>query len=192
MNERDEYIEQVTIGEQPENAEILLAEYNPAWPALYEREAEKLQKALGNKALQIHHVGSTSVPGLCAKPVIDILLLVKDAVDEADYLPEMTQSGYVLRIREPDWFEHRMFKGPDTDINLHVFSEDCEETARMLAFRDRLRASEEDRSLYASVKRELSKRSWQHVQHYADAKSEVVAEIIARAIEAISTDGGRV
>ncbi|MDL2252762.1 GNAT family N-acetyltransferase [Ruminococcaceae bacterium OttesenSCG-928-I18] len=185
MNERDEYIAQVTIGEQPENVEILLAEYNPAWPSLYEREAEKLQKALGNKALQIHHVGSTSVPGLCAKPVIDILLLVKDAADEPDYLPEMLGAGYTLRIREPDWFEHRMFKGSDTDINLHVFSEDCDEPARMLAFRDRLRASEEERSLYAGVKRELSKRSWQHVQHYADAKSEVVAEIIARAIERV-------
>lgn len=190
MNERDEYIEQVTIGEQPENVEILLAEYNPAWPTLYEREAEKIQKALGNNALQIHHVGSTSVPGLCAKPVIDILLLVKDAADEPDYLLKMTQAGYILRIRKPDWFEHRMFKGPDTDINLHVFSEDCDEPARMLAFRDRLRASEEDLSLYASVKRELANRRWKHVQHYADAKSEVVAEIMARAIEPISTDGG--
>lgn len=183
MNERDEYIEQVTIDKQPENAEILLTEYNPAWPALYEREAEKIQKALGNKAIQIHHVGSTSVPGLCAKPVIDILLLVKDATDEPDYLPEMAQAGYTLRIREPDWFEHRMFKGPKADINLHVFSEDCEEAARMLAFRDRLRTSEEDRSLYEGVKRELSKRRWKHVQHYADAKSDVVAKIMARAIE---------
>jgi GrpB-like predicted nucleotidyltransferase (UPF0157 family) len=87
----------------------------------------------------------------------------------------------VLRIREPDWYEHRLFKGPDTNINLHVFSAGCVEIERMLGFRDHLRSSPTDRALYAETKRELASRHWNYVQEYADAKTEVVEAIIARA-----------
>ncbi|MDL2205411.1 GrpB family protein [Eubacteriales bacterium OttesenSCG-928-N13] len=179
---RDRYVDSVTIGERtPLNGTVLLADYNPDWPMWFEGEAKKIKAILGDKALHIHHVGSTSVPGLCAKPVIDILLFVRDSAEEADYVPLMEAARYRLRIREPDWYEHRLFKGPDVDINLHVFSEGCEEPERMLAFRDWLRMNESDRELYASVKRELANRAWTHIQHYADAKSKVVADIMARA-----------
>lgn len=181
MANRDEYIDSVTIGERtPLNGTVLLAEYNPDWPGWYRCEAEQIRAVLGDRARSIHHVGSTSVQGLCAKPIIDILLLVQDSGNEADYVPLMETAGYLLRIREPDWYEHRLFKGPGTDINLHIFSEGCEEAERMLAFRDWLRTHEGDRRLYAATKQELAKRTWAHVQHYADAKSEVVADIMSR------------
>lgn len=136
---------------------------------------------LGDRVLQLAHVGSTSVPGLPAKPVIDLVLEVADSSDEPAYVPELEGAGYVLRIREPDWFEHPLFKGPDTNINLHVFSAGCTETAQMLLFREWLRSSEADRALYARSKRELAERDWKYTQQYADAKSAIVAQIMARA-----------
>jgi GrpB-like predicted nucleotidyltransferase (UPF0157 family) len=92
----------------------------------------------------------------------------------------MEAAGYLLRIRETDWHQHRLFKGPDTDINLHVHTVGCAEIARMLAFRDRLRSNEADRLLYERKKHELAGQTWKYVQHYADAKSSVVEEIIGR------------
>ncbi len=121
------------------------------------------------------------MPGLAAKPIIDVLLVVANAADEAGYVPALEAHGYVLRIREPAWHEHRMLKGPDADINLHVFSSGCPEIDRMLLFRNWLRAHESDRRGYELTKRRLAQREWPDVQHYADAKSAVVEAIIARA-----------
>jgi GrpB-like predicted nucleotidyltransferase (UPF0157 family) len=182
VNQRsDEELQKVTVGEiKPLNGEITLVEYDTRWPELFEREAKRIRSVLGNKALQVEHVGSTSVTGLCAKPIIDILLVVADSSKEETYVPELESAGYILRIREPDWFEHRLFKGPDTDINLHVFSEGTSEIDRMLRFRDWLRSNQSDRDKYAQVKRDLAKRKWRHVQHYADAKSAIVKEIMER------------
>ncbi len=90
----------------------------------------------------------------------------------------------MLRIREPDWHEHRLFKGPDTNVNVHTFSDGCSEVERMVAFRDWLRTHDDDRELYESAKRELAAREWKYVQNYADAKSAVVEEILARALSA--------
>jgi GrpB-like predicted nucleotidyltransferase (UPF0157 family) len=180
----DQELQKAMVGElKPHNAPIVLVEYDPEWPRLFDREADRIRTVLGEKALRVEHVGSTSVPGLVAKPIIDVLLVVPDSGDEGSYVPAMEAAGYVLRIREPDWFEHRLFKGPDTNINLHVFSTGATEIERMLRFRDRLRASDADRDHYARTKRELSRRTWRHVQHYADAKSQVVEEIISRAHE---------
>ena len=168
----------------PHDAPITLAEYDPQWPALYDREAARIRAVLGDTAVRVEHVGSTSVPGLAAKPIIDILLAVPDSADEQTYVPALQATGYVLRIREPDWFEHRLFKGPDTDINLHVFTVGAAEIDRMLLFRDRLRADDADRDAYLQVKRDLAKRSWRHMQHYADSKSDIVQQIMARATAA--------
>jgi len=134
--------------------------------------------------LLLEQVGSTSVPGLAAKPKIDVLLVVEDSADEAAYVPAMEAAGYMLHIREPDWFEHRMFKGPDTDINLHVFSSGCGEIERMLLFRNWLRRNPADRELYEKTKRELARRNWKFGQHYADAKTDVVRTILTRAQQA--------
>ena len=172
----------------PHNAPITLADYDPAWSALFAREADRIRAALGSTAIQVEHAGSTSVPGLAAKPIIDIVLAVPDSADEEAYVPALETAGYVLRAREPGWFEHRMFKGPDTDINLHVFTVGASEIDRMLLFRDWLRANDADREAYLRVKRDLAQRTWRHVQHYADAKSAIVAEITARATAARSDE----
>ena len=179
----DEEIAAHTIGEvRPLDGPIRMTDYDPAWPALFEREAERIRRSLGDRVVQLEHVGSTSVPGLAAKPRIDILLVVPDSSDEGSYVPALEAQGYVLGIREPDWHEHRMLRGPDTDVNLHVFSAGCVEIERMVGFRDWLRSHDDDRALYERTKRELAGRAWKFVQNYADAKTEVVAEILARAL----------
>jgi GrpB-like predicted nucleotidyltransferase (UPF0157 family) len=176
-------LQRVTVGSlEPHSATIVLAEYDPRWPEAFRAERARIVSALGEAAVRVEHVGSTSVPGLVAKPIIDILLVVADSADEASYVPGLEAAGYRLRIREPEWFEHRMFKGPDADINLHVFSAGASEIERMLTFREWLRSHGEDRERYAAVKRELASREWRHVQHYADEKTVVVEEIIGRAI----------
>ncbi len=178
----EDQLRRATVGElKPHNSNITLVEYDPNWPILYRRESERIRTILGKNALQLEHVGSTSVPGLVAKPIVDILLVVKNSADEQSYIPALEAKGYRLTIREPDWHEHRLLKGPDTNINLHVFSERSSEINRMLAFRDWLRNNAEDRALYANAKRNLAQRKWNYVQQYADAKSKVVEEIIRRA-----------
>jgi GrpB-like predicted nucleotidyltransferase (UPF0157 family) len=178
----EEQLRAAVVGElRPLAAPLVLADYDPEWPELYQREAAKIRAALGPGALQIEHAGSTSVPGLAAKPIIDIVVVVADSDDEDAYVPALEGAGYVLRIREPDWFRHRMLRGNDPSVNLHVYSPGCEEVDRMLIFRDRLRANESDRELYERTKRELTKKKWKYGQNYADAKSAVVEEIMTRA-----------
>jgi GrpB-like predicted nucleotidyltransferase (UPF0157 family) len=160
---------------------IEIADYDPAWPLQYELEAFHIESILHDRVRRMAHVGSTSVPGLPAKPLIDIVLEVPDSSDESAYVPMLEDAAYTLRGRETDWFEHRLFKGPDVDINLHTFSAGCAEVDRMIRFRDWLRTSESDRELYARTKRELASRQWTYMQQYADAKTAVVKEIMARA-----------
>ena len=178
----DRELAEVTIGgPRPLAGPVGIHDYDPDWPRLYEREEERIRAALGHRVIRIEHVGSTSVPGLPAKPLIDVALEVLDSADEAAYVTALEATGYILRIREPDWFEHRLLKGPDTNANVHVFSAGCEEVDRMLLFRDWLRGNAGDRELYAAKKRELAGREWKYMQQYADAKTAVVDEIMARA-----------
>jgi GrpB-like predicted nucleotidyltransferase (UPF0157 family) len=178
----DEDLARVTIGDvAPLDGPVTLAEYDPAWPERYSQLAHVLREALGDAAMLVEHVGSTAVRGLVAKPVIDIVLAVADSGDEATYVARLEAEGYALHIREPDWYEHRMLKGDNEDVNLHVFSAGCPEIDRMLLFRDRLRADPAERARYAAVKCELAPHRWRHMQSYADAKAAVVDEIAARA-----------
>jgi GrpB-like predicted nucleotidyltransferase (UPF0157 family) len=170
-------LQKVEVHDKP----IELVEYDPAWPELYEREAERIRAALGDRLRVLEHAGSTSVPGLAAKPIIDIVLAVADSADESAYVPALDDAGYVLAIREPDWHEHRLLKGNDPTVNLHIFSHGSAEVERMLAFRDRLRTNEAERLLYERTKRELAQRTWTYVQDYADAKTQIVEAILARA-----------
>lgn len=178
----EERIREYTIGE-PEllAGPILIVDYDLRWPELFKLEADRIRTALGDRALRIEHTGSTAVPGLVAKPIIDVLLVVSDSGVEDAYVPALEAAGYVLRIRENNWFEHRMFKGPDTDINLHVFSLGCPEIDRMLLFRDWLRNNAADRDLYARTKLTLAQNEWEYVQNYADAKTGIINEIMSRA-----------
>ncbi|MBA3843740.1 MAG: GrpB family protein [Actinobacteria bacterium] len=163
--------------------EILLADYDALWPVRYEELAAVIRNALGGRVRLLEHVGSTSIPGLAAKPKIDILLGVDDAAVESDYRPRLESAGFVFALREPEWHEHRLFRRHEVETNLHVFSYGSSEIERMLAFRDRLRAEPTERDLYEAEKRRLVARTWPTVQGYADAKSDVVESIIARALE---------
>jgi GrpB-like predicted nucleotidyltransferase (UPF0157 family) len=169
-----------------EKREIVIVDYDPRWPGKFQRHAAIISRALGEKALAIEHVGSTSVPGLAAKPIIDMDVLVENSGDEGAYLPALLACGYVLRVREPDWHEHRMFRTPELDVHIHLFSTGCVEAARHLAFRNRLRAHAGDRLRYEALKRRLAKEDWPDMDAYARAKSAVVEEIMARAAQAAS------
>jgi GrpB-like predicted nucleotidyltransferase (UPF0157 family) len=171
-----------TIGQpEPLAGPIEIADYDTTWPRKFDREAARVRSVLHDQVVRIEHVGSTSVPGLPAKPIIDIVLEVPDSTDEAAYVPDLEVAGYVLRVREPPWFEHRLFKGPDLNINLHTFSAGCAETDRMVTLRDWLRINAADRELYAGAKRQLAGQGWKYMQQYADAKTAVVQEILGRA-----------
>lgn len=178
----EQQIRDHTIGElRPLASRISIVNYDPEWPELFQRESRRVQAALGSRALAIEHTGSTAVPGLPAKPVIDMLLVVADSSDEAAYVPPLEAAGYMLRIREPHWHEHRMFIAKDRDVNLHVLSSGCPEINRILLFRDWLRTDAADRDLYARTKIALADQNWKYVQNYADAKTDVIQEILARA-----------
>ncbi|MFE0151671.1 GrpB family protein [Nonomuraea sp. NPDC059007] len=177
----DEEIAKAHVTTPPvHNERIHLADYDPAWPVRFERLAGDILAALGE--VRLEHVGSTSVPGLPAKPILDMLLIVEDPADEAAYVPALESLGYVLTIREPEWYEHRVLKlAGEMPVNLHVLPEGCLEVRRMLGFRDWLRTHDEDRDLYAQTKRDLAGRTWKYVQNYADAKTRVVESILTRA-----------
>ena len=180
--------------------QVVIADPDPVWAEQYATEEALIRGALGPALRTIDHAGSTSVPELAAKPVVDILVTVEDAGDEAAYVQPLQSAGYVFHLREPHWHEHRLFKkgtphfSPDRPegeprVNLHVFPDGCEEVRRMLVFRDWLRSHPADRRLYEQVKRDLAARTWEAVQDYADAKSEVVAEIVERALQATNGEG---
>jgi GrpB-like predicted nucleotidyltransferase (UPF0157 family) len=168
-------------GAEPLRGKIEIVDYDPGWPLQFTCEAERIRAVLGSSALAIEHTGSTSVAGLAAKPIIDIVLTVTDSAREETYAPAIVSAGYRLAIREPEWFEHRLFKRTEPVVNLHVFSDGCSEVARMKLFRDWLRSNAADRILYEQTKRSLAERDWSFVQNYADAKTEVITQIVARA-----------
>jgi len=182
--EREEELRQAWVEEPPKlDGRVQLAEYDPGWAGQYEEQAARIRSALGGRVLLLEHIGSTSVPGLAAKPVIDILLVVADPADEDAYVPPLEQAGYRLVIREPDWYQHRLLNGPEgtePGVNLHIHPPDSPEIARNLRFRDRLRADRADRELYERTKRQLAGRDWTYIQQYADAKGEVVEAIMQR------------
>ena len=167
----DAYLDRVLVGGR-ERREIVIADYDAAWPERFAAERERIAAALGVRALRIEHIGSTSVPGLAAKPIVDVLVEVA-SVEDAD----LEAAGYVLRVREEG---HRMFRTPELDVHVHVWPSGSPNIASHLAFRDRLRASPEDRGAYEALKRELATRDWPDVNHYAEAKGGLIREILAR------------
>ena len=175
---RDESLKTGLIG-GVEKREIKIVDYDTDWPRKFETHRKLIAAALGHAALLIEHIGSTSVPGLAAKPIIDILVVVADSADESAYLPQLEATGYVLRVREPDWNEHRMFRTRDEDVHIHVYSAGCSEIHRNLLFRDRLRQNIDDRRRYEQTKRELAVKDWPDMNAYAAAKTEVIESIIA-------------
>jgi GrpB-like predicted nucleotidyltransferase (UPF0157 family) len=168
----DAYLDRVLVGGR-ERREIVIADYDAAWPVRFSAERSRIAAALGDRALRIEHIGSTAVPGLAAKPIVDILVEVA-RLEDAD----LARAGYELRVREED---HRMFRTPQLDVHVHVSPSGHPDIAAHLAFRDRLRESAEDRAAYEALKRALAERDWEDMNHYADAKGELIREILARA-----------
>lgn len=177
--DRDAYLDSVLIGGR-EQREIVIVDYDTAWPARFECERDHVQQALGVRALSIEHIGSTAVPGLAAKPIIDVLVTLSDLDDDTEIVAAMQSLGYEMRVREPG---HRMFRTPQRDVHVHFWRDADPEVERHLRFRDRLRRSPEDRLRYEKLKRELAARDWSHMQEYADAKGALIEAIIARADE---------
>jgi GrpB-like predicted nucleotidyltransferase (UPF0157 family) len=177
----DAYLDEILIGGR-EPVEVVICEYDPSWPARFERERQRLLSALGETAVGIEHIGSTAVPGLGAKPIVDILVTVEAMEPDDRYRADLEASGYVLRVSEPD---HRMYRTPERDVHVHVWPASHEEVERYLVLRDWLRYDEPDRLLYARRKRELAGR-WPDMNHYAEAKSDVIVPILERATRAKS------
>jgi GrpB-like predicted nucleotidyltransferase (UPF0157 family) len=166
---------------------IEVADPDPAWPGRYEALAATIRAALGWRAMMLEHVGSTSVPGLAAKPVIDIDLTVADPEREQDYVPALEAIGFQLVIREPWWYGHRALAAERPRSNLHVFGFDSPEPVRHRIFRDWLRDNPADRDLYAAAKRQAADRAnagGEHVEQYNARKQQVVREIYHRAFGA--------
>jgi GrpB-like predicted nucleotidyltransferase (UPF0157 family) len=160
----------------PEAVErISMAEYDPAWPARFERERVRIVAALGENARSVEHIGSTSVPGLAAKPIVDIMVEVDDPDDDACHREALETAGYGLRVIEAG---HRMYRTPERDVHLHLWRTGSADIARHRVFRDRLRGSDGARRLYERTKRELADRPWADMNDYADAKSAVIAQIM--------------
>jgi GrpB-like predicted nucleotidyltransferase (UPF0157 family)/uncharacterized glyoxalase superfamily protein PhnB len=176
------YANDVYLGERPRlDGPVVLAEPDPGWSGRAEEFLHDIRDALGAEALVAEHVGSTAVPGLPAKPALDLVVGVRDPADEAAYVPGLEALGYRLHIREPEWHEHRFLVRADPTVQVHVFAAGSTEIDRMVAFRDHLRRDARDRDLYLQTKRDLASRTWAYVQDYADAKSAVVEEILRRA-----------
>ena len=158
--------------------------YDATWPALYDAVAARVRAALGDRVLVLEHVGSTSVPGLAAKPVIDVNLVVADSGDEATYVPDLEAAGFVLRIREPEWEQHRVLALEEPKTNLHVWSPGSTEPARTRMFRDWLRGHPEDREAYGTLKTELAAREFAEVMDYNNHKAGLVYDIYEKVLAA--------
>lgn len=164
----------------PRPTRVTIVDYAPEWPARFERRAAELRAILGDRAQLIEHIGSTSVPGLLAKPIVDIVVGIDDPDNEPAYVPDLRAAGYDLGVVEP---QHRCFRigEPDEPINLHCYPPDHDEVRRYLMFRDQLRASASDRDRYARTKQNLATREWRDINYYAEAERPVIDEILARA-----------
>jgi GrpB-like predicted nucleotidyltransferase (UPF0157 family) len=162
----------------PERLELSLHDYDARWAETFRLHRARILAALAGTDVEIEHIGSTSVPGLAAKPIIDIVVGVPDITAEEDYLDPLLAAGYDLRVREP---RHRLVRTPARDVHVHLYQQHDPAIAAYLLLRDHLRADAGDRALYERTKRLLLNRSWDDMNDYADAKTEVILAIRTRA-----------
>jgi GrpB-like predicted nucleotidyltransferase (UPF0157 family) len=179
--EERHYIE--VISTRPQRP-IEIVDYDPSWPRAFTTIAELIKSALGPKALSVSHVGSTSIPGLAAKPVIDVDLVVPDPTAEDEYAPALQAAGFQFLFREPNWSEHRFFGLKEPYANIHVFGPGAAELSRHRRFRDWLLAHPEDREVYVQAKREaarVAREKGEDVMGYNGGHEPVIEEIMVRA-----------
>ncbi|KAL4908266.1 hypothetical protein BDW74DRAFT_174953 [Aspergillus multicolor] len=177
------------ISKRPQKC-IEIVEPDPTWPAAFAVLEARIKAAISQDNLvYIQHVGSTSVPNLPAKAVIDIDVVVADPTAEETYVAALEKAGFQFLLREPPWYEHRLFGCDDPYANVHVFGPDSPEVVRHGLFRDWLRdpKNEVDRELYANVKRQAaseSRKVGETVNEYNERKEPVIREILKKVFEA--------
>ncbi|MCH7342003.1 GrpB family protein [Pelomonas sp. CA6] len=164
---------------RPRVESIEVQPHDPSWLSTFRELGQALAAALSERARAIEHVGSTAVPGLAAKPVIDIDLIVEDPDDEDAYLPALQSLGYVLTVRERSWYGHRMLRLEAPRAHVHVFGRRCPEHVRHLLFRDWLREHPEERERYAEAK-QRARVGVDTAQAYNQRKEAVVRDIYRR------------
>jgi GrpB-like predicted nucleotidyltransferase (UPF0157 family) len=175
----EEQLQSISVGQRDtRHSTIELVSSDPAWAERFARLSHDIRSALGSRLVSIEHVGSTAIPGLPAKPIIDIDATVHDPADESGYRDALERLGFVLTIRESEWHQHRMFKLREPRTNLHIYAEGCSLPARDVAFRDLLRNDRQLAVTYSELKRELSSHKWSSSQHYAEGKSELIIDLL--------------
>lgn len=172
----DALLDTILIGGR-EPSHVVLAEYNEAWPRTFEEHRARILEALEGVARRVEHIGSTAVPGLAAKPIVDIMVTIDDPDDDAKYIKNLVDGGYVLRVREPG---HRMFRTPEKSVHVHIWRWGSDEETQHLAFRDHLRSNDSDRRAYEALKRTLA-GEWRDVNYYAEAKGPFIQRVLRTA-----------
>ncbi|HXH36083.1 MAG TPA: GrpB family protein [Plantibacter sp.] len=161
-----------------EKRELVLHRSDERWAGIYLEHRARIEQALDGSDIDVEHIGSTSVPGLAAKPIVDIVVAVDDITAEEDYLTPLLDAGYELRVREPG---HRLVRTPARDVHVHLYERNASAVEEYLLFRDHLRSDAVDRALYERTKRALLEQEWDDMNDYADAKTDVIRAIKTRA-----------
>lgn len=158
--------------------------YDPDWPIRFSEESEVIRSILGNELIAIHHIGSTAIPGIYAKPIIDILPVVREIEHVDNYNPRFVVEGYEP-MGEFGLPGRRYFKkgGDNRTHHLHIYQVDNPEIDRHLAFRDYMIAHPEEALVYANLKRDLAEKYSTDIDAYCDGKDEFVKERERRALE---------
>ena len=158
---------------------VIVVPPDPTWPARFEAEALRLRALFGDEMLTVHHVGSTSVPGLWAKPIVDLMPLVRSIDRLAALRPAVEAAGFLWRGEYG--IPGRCYVRND-DLNVHMYEPGHHEVARHLAFRDHLRAHPEARDAYAALKRDLAARFTHQREAYQDGKSALIEALLRDAM----------
>lgn len=160
---------------------IGIVNYDPSWPDLYNKEKAKILEACGDKVHTIEHIGSTSVPGLGAKPIVDILLGVKMLSDADEIISAMQRVGYMYKSDFENVMPYRRYFTKPNQYHVHTVETGSAFWKRHINFRNYLRISDDDRDNYYKLKLELSKRDWNDRNDYAYAKTDFVRGIEIKA-----------
>ncbi len=168
------------VGEERRDP-IEIVDYDPSWPDRFAEWRDRLSAELGTVALRIEHVGSTAVPGLAAKPILDIQVTVVDLEDEGAYVPAIDRAGVALRSRDA---AHRYFRpapGRPRDVQIHVCAAGGDWERDHLDFRDYLRSNDEARDAYGNLKKALAVQYPDDRLAYTEAKTAFVTDALCRA-----------
>jgi GrpB-like predicted nucleotidyltransferase (UPF0157 family) len=174
----DRYLREVLVG-GPRPVTPVIVEYDDGWPARFAEHRDRIVAVLGERARVVEHIGSTSVPGLAAKDVVDVLVGIDVPDDEAAYLTDLEDAGYEVRVREPGHRALRETVGPR--VTLHCYAPGDDEVTKYRLLRDHLRTHPEARREYEATKRALAGRKWPDMNHYAEAKGPTIRRLLLAA-----------